>query len=226
MWAEPSTNVRRRTAAASRPHPEGSDSLHASAGIRHNVRVGPRFIAVLVVLAAGCGATLDDAPTDASSSDSFRSLDAAIDAPPIDARLCAGGDARATDASGSCFVYFIGPATYANAEIACTAFGSRLAVIKNVATNGTVRSLIGLTDAWVGGTDSAAEGSFIWLRNPLDPITVGTTYTNWRQGEPNNSSSNPEGEDCMIIEGDQNGTWDDRTCTDPGAGSYSYVCQF
>ena len=93
-------------------------------------------IAAAVVLLAGCGATLDETPTDASSSDSFRSLDssssidAAIDA-RVDARLCAGGDARATDpTTGSCLVYFIGPATYAAAETACTAFGSKLAVIK------------------------------------------------------------------------------------------------
>lgn len=193
------------------------------------------WIAAAIALLAGCGAKLDETPVDASSSpDSFRSLDAtgqidaAIDAPPIDARLCAGGDARATDATGSCFVYFTGPATYVNAEAACTAFNSKLAVIKNVATNTTVRSLIGQTDAFIGGTDSAAEGSWIWLRNPLDTIVVGVTYTNWRSGEPNNGSTNPEGEDCMIIEGDQNGTWDDRPCAPPplGAGAYAYVCQF
>jgi hypothetical protein len=192
-------------------------------------------IAAAIVLLAGCGATLEETPTDASSSDSFRSfdatgsIDAAIDAPPVDARLCAGGDARATDpTTGSCVVYFTGPATYAMAETACTAFGSKLAVIKTAATNATVLSLIGQSDAFVGGTDSATEGSWIWLRNPLDPITVGVTYTNWRAGEPNNGSTNPDGEDCMIIEGDTNGTWDDRPCAPPplGAGSYAYVCQF
>jgi hypothetical protein len=194
------------------------------------------WVAAAIILLAACGAKLEEnMPTDASSSDSFRSLDAsnsidaAIDAPPIDARLCAGGDARATDALGSCFVYFIGPLTYLNAETACTAFGSRLAVIKTAATNATVRSLIAQTDAWVGGTDSASEGSFTWLRNPLDPITVGVTYTNWRTGEPNNQGgTNPDGEDCMIIEGDQDGTWDDRPCAPPpaGTGEYAYVCQF
>ncbi len=188
-------------------------------------------IAAAIILLAGCGATLDETPIDASSSsDAFRSLDAtrSIDA-AIDARLCAGGDARVTDpTTGSCFVYFIGPATYAMAETACTGLGSKLAVIKSAATNTTVLSLIGLTDAFVGGTDSAAEGSWIWLRNPLDPITVGVGYTNWRAGEPNNGSTNLDGEDCMIIEGDTNGTWDDRPCAPPplGAGAYAYVCQY
>ncbi len=192
-------------------------------------------IAAAIILLAGCGAKLDDTPTDASSSDAVRSLDAtgsidaAVDPPPVDARACAGGTARATDpTTGSCFVYFTGPETYAMAEAACTAFGSKLAVIKSAATNTTVLSLIGLTDAFVGGTDSATEGSWTWLRNPLDPITVGVSYTNWRAGEPNNGSTNPEGEDCMIIEGDTDGTWDDRPCAPPplGAGSYAYVCQY
>lgn len=198
--------------------------------------MGAWAAAVFVVL-AGCGARLDDSPTDASlSSDAFRSLDAtgsidaAIDAPPVDARLCAGGDARATDpTTGSCFVYFTGPATYTAAETACTAFNAKLAVIKSAATNTTVLSLIGLTDAFVGGTDSAIEGTFTWLRNPLDPITVGVSYTKWRAGEPNNQGgTNPDGEDCMIIEGAQMGTWDDRPCAPPpiGAGSYAYVCQY
>jgi hypothetical protein len=194
--------------------------------------MGARIAAAIALLAA-CGAKLEEnTPTDASSADGARSfdasgsIDAAIDA-PIDARLCAGGDARATDATGSCFVYFTGPATYANAEALCTAFGSQLAVIKSAATNATVRSLIGQSDAFIGGTD-VTEGSWIWRRDPLDPITVGVTYTNWRSGEPNNGSTNPDGEDCMIIEGDQNGTWDDRPCAPPpaGAGEYAYVCQF
>jgi len=195
--------------------------------------MGVRIAAAIALLAGCSGATLDDTPVDALTSDSTRSadapqIDAAIDAPPIDARLCAGGDARATDATGSCFVYFTGPATYAVAEAACATFGSKLAVIKNAATNATVVTLIGQTDAFLGGTDSATEGSWIWLRNPADPITVGVNYTHWRTGEPNNGSTNPEGEDCMIIEGDQGGTWDDRPCAPPpvGAGSYAYVCQF
>lgn len=191
------------------------------------------LFAAAIVLFAGCGATLDDTPSDAvavdSSLDATGSVDAAIDALAVDARLCAGGDARATDpTTGSCFVYFTTPVTYAAAETACTAFGAKLAVIKSAATNAAVLSIVGLSDAFVGGTDSATEGSWIWLRNPLDPITLGVSYTNWRAGEPNNGSTNPEGEDCMIIEGATGGTWDDRPCAPPplGAGSYAYVCQF
>jgi hypothetical protein len=191
-------------------------------------------IAAAIILLAGCGAKLEEqgSPGDASTTDGRAPrdavIDAAIDAPPPDARPCAGGDARATDPmTGACFVYFQTPATYAVAEAACTAFGSKLAVIKSAMTNATVLSLIGLTDAFIGGTD-LTEGTWLWLKNPLDPFVVGVQYTNWRAGEPNNGSTNPEGEDCAIIEGARNGTWDDRPCAPPpaGAGSYAYVCQF
>ncbi|MDB4963330.1 MAG: hemicentin [Myxococcales bacterium] len=192
-------------------------------------------IAMLATLLAGCGAKLDEnvagdgsvvdvpGPTDATTAPS----DAAIDA-----RLCAGGDARATDpATGSCFVWFTAPATYPAANAACTAFGAKLAIIKAAQTNATVLSLIGMSDAFLGGTDAppATEGAFLWRGNAADPVTAVANYTNWRAGEPNNGGAGSTvEEDCMIIEGARGGTWDDRPCAPPpvGAGSYSYVCQF
>ena len=193
--------------------------------------MGGRVVALaLVAVACGaCGAKLEDnAPSDAGGDapTTFEPPDAAPDAPPPDARPCEGGDARAEDPStGSCFVYFTGPAIYADAEAACTAFGARLAVIKSGATNAVVRSLIAQTDAFVGADDRDAEGAFRWLGDPMDPVTGG--YTNWRMGEPNNANGNFQ-EDCMIIEGDQDGTWDDRPCAPPpvDTGAYAYICQF
>lgn len=181
-----------------------------------------------LAMLAGCGAELGDGQP---AVDARRAGSADADAPPladapIDARACAGGDARVIDTStGTCFVYFTGPLTYVQAEAACTAFDSALAVIKSAQTNAAVRSLIGQTDAFVGADDRALEGTYRWLGVVTDPVAL---YTNWRTGEPNNGNNNFE-EDCMIIEGDQNGTWDDRPC-DPSqvatAGSYAYVCQY
>jgi hypothetical protein len=186
-----------------------------------------RYVVPLALL-LGCGAQLDErnAPVDARV-DATTPIDASVplvpDAPP-DARLCAGGDARAVDAStGSCFVYFAGPATYAEAEAACAAFGSSLAVIKSAATNAVVLSLVGQSDAFVGATDLVQENAFRWHTGEL----VSAGYSNWRSGEPNNGMGSYE-EDCMIIEGSRGGTWDDRPCTrqGSGAGAYPYVCQF
>ena len=179
---------------------------------------------VLVVL-AGCGAQLEEnAPRDSGTSDG-PVIDGPVDAPPVvgvDARACAGGDARATDPSGTCFVYFTGPMTWNAAQAACVAFGAQLAIIKSAQTNQVVTSLLGDADAFIGATDRVTEGSFVWLDG-----TSLAGYANWRAGEPNNANGSFE-EDCAIIEGELGGTWDDRPCEPPptGAGAYAYVCQY
>lgn len=184
---------------------------------------------ILIAVLAGCGAELEKSQggVDAARSDSGTLVDAPADA-PVDARVCAGGDARVVDSStGSCFVYFTGPLTYVEATAACTQFGARMAVIKSAPSNAAVTSLIGLTDAFVGADDRTLENTYRWLGSASDPVSGG--YTNWRSGEPNNGGGGGVEEDCMIIEGDQGGTWDDRPCDGSQvmtAGRYAYVCQY
>ena len=188
-----------------------------------------RCLLVAAVALAGCGAQLsEDGPSDGGTGDGPRlqldgGLDASPDAPP-DARPCTGTPDPTT---GTCLVFRAGPVTYAEATTACDAMAAKLVVIKSAQTNATVRSLLGQLDAFVGATDLAVEGTFRWLGNAADPVTG---YTNWRSGEPNNGGANSTiQEDCMIIEGDQDGTWDDRPCDAsevPTAGRYAYVCQY
>lgn len=173
---------------------------------------------------AGCGAQLgENVPVDAGGGELTPS-DAEIDAPPdapIDARPCTGGTAAATDQNGTCFVFFPGPLTWNAAQAACVANTSQLAMIKSAQTNQVVTTLIGTADAFVGANDRVTEMAFVWLDG-----TGLAGYSNWRAGEPNDGSTN--GEDCMIIEGETAGTWDDRPCEPPpdGAGAYAYVCQY
>jgi hypothetical protein len=79
-----------------------------------------------------------------------------------------------------------------------------------IATN-----LLSNPDAWLGGTDSTTEGTFVWANGePFD-------YTHWRSGEPNNGGTSGTQEDCMVMENDTLGTWDDRPCT----RAYPYYCE-
>ncbi|MDX2093201.1 MAG: C-type lectin domain-containing protein [Kofleriaceae bacterium] len=185
---------------------------------------------ILTAVLAGCGAELGQ---NEPGVDAFRPGDAGGDANgtadgPVDARPCTGGDARAVDpTTGSCFVYFTGPLTYVEAAAQCTAMTSQLAVIKSAQTNATLETLIGLTDAFVGADDRTLEGTYRWLGSATDPVSG--AYTNWRTGEPNNGGGGGVEEDCMIIEGDQGGTWDDRPCDQTQvsvAGRYAYICQY
>ncbi len=58
---------------------------------------------------------------------------------------------------------------------------------------------------WIGFSDEAAEGSFVWYdQSPLG-------YTNWAPGEPNQSGD----EDCTQIYPD--GMWNDLSCASANA---------
>ena len=148
--------------------------------------------------------------TDAAA---YVGTDAAVP-PPTGAAPCVEGDFNGVDpASGSCFMLFTTPTDWASAQAACAAFGptAHLATSTSAAENAVMAQLAGLQDVFVGGTDAAAETIYVWITG--EPLT----YVNWRIGEPNDSG----GEDCMIIEGDNAGLWDDRDCLN----TYWYLCE-
>lgn len=183
-----------------------------------------RFFVVGLFALAACGAELDeDDGTRAQTMDaSTQSIDAAVST-PIDARPCTGGTAAMQEPGGQCFVLFTGPKTRANAELDCVALGGHLATIKTAASNTIVATLTSATPAaFLGGTDTATEGAFVW------PDGTAATYTNWRTGEPNNGNGGGYEEDCIVIQGMLAGVWDDRPCAPPpvNSGSYAYVCSY
>jgi hypothetical protein len=58
---------------------------------------------------------------------------------------------------------------------------------------------------WIGGTDQVTEGTFVWEdKTPWD-------YTNWGDGEPNNSYQ--IGEDWVMLNYPHPGKWNDATNT-------------
>jgi hypothetical protein len=183
-----------------------------------------RFL-VGLVLVAGCGAELDDPDKKQMlTPDSGLTIDAAIDAPPVDARPCMGGDARMQDPDGTCFILVTGPKIRSAAEADCVALGGHLATVKSATNNATVAGLVANTaSAFLGATDLTTENTFLW------PDGSALTYTNWRAGEPNNGGAGAVyQEDCLVIQGQLAGVWDDRPCEPPpaGSGSYAFVCSY
>lgn len=137
-------------------------------------------------------------------------------APPVDSRPCTEGDARVEDpATGTCYIYVAQLTTWDDARIACQGLGAHLATATTLAENQLVTPLAGLLDVWVGGTDAASEALWVWVTAE----TMG--FTNWRSGEPNNNGQNGTPENCMVLEGDNNGLWDDRNC----GNTYGYICE-
>lgn len=177
---------------------------------------------VLALLALGGCAQIFD--LDATSR---ISPDARVDAPapPKDGPSplpCTGGDTRSVDpVTGACYMFYATPMPYAQAKSVCRALGPTtfLASVQSVAENGLIATLIGSKEAFLGGTDAAVEGTFLWD----DGTPVQLSY--WNTGEPNDAGG---AEDCLEIVGSLAGKWNDVPCaptaTNP-IGSYPFVCE-
>jgi hypothetical protein len=138
------------------------------------------------------------------------------DAPPPPPACDEGDDQVVDPTTGHC--YFVNRAlvTWAVAMETCYDLGGYLVTVTSEAENDLILPLAGTVDNWMGGNDIVLEERWVWLNGDL------LGYNNWRSGEPNNSSStDPNGEDCMIIEGARSGSWDDRSCL----RNYGFICE-
>jgi len=192
---------------------------------------GRAYIAAASVMASllGCGAEFgsSDQETQGTPDAAFAPIDAAVvyDASPPDARPpCVEGDDQTEGADGSCYLYFQGPMTWPDANLACMSLGGHLVTAASLAENELLSTIApateGLQDIWMGGTDEGNEAVWSWANG--DPYQ----FTHWREGEPNNGGASGIAENCMILEGDNNlagegATWDDRPCANP----YPYMCE-
>jgi len=102
--------------------------------------------------------------------------------------------------------------SWGNANAACLAAGLQLATVQSAAQNAALVTAAAGNQVWIGGTDAASEGAWVW-----SPSNTPLSYTNWKAGEPNNSG----GEDCLEFNYHTPGTWNDARCT----ATMKYVCQ-
>jgi surface protein len=100
---------------------------------------------------------------------------------------------------------------WADASAACQAAGQQLAIVQSAEQNALVRTAAAGNSVWIGGTDAASEGTWVW-----SPSNTPLSYFNWANNEPNNIHG---GEDCLLIYG--SGSWNDGGCT----STLKYVCQ-
>lgn len=106
------------------------------------------------------------------------------------------------------------PQTWAAAEAQAVSMGGHLATIRSAAENQWLLSFL-LTNStaqrtWIGFTDAASEGSFVWTGGSS------VVYTNWYSGEPNNNGNEDVAE--MMCRVYTPGTWNDSpgTSLQPG----------
>ncbi|MEQ9497174.1 MAG: trypsin-like serine protease [Deltaproteobacteria bacterium] len=98
----------------------------------------------------------------------------------------------------------------------CAAQGGRLPVLTTTVANVTLGALAReWTERafWVGATDSAIEGEWLWV----DGSTL--AYDPWGNGEPNDAGN---GEDCAQNNWRGDGVWNDANCN----SRQHYACEF
>jgi hypothetical protein len=109
-----------------------------------------------------------------------------------------------------------GAATWDAARASCTADGGWDLVVLDDATEDTFVTAAALGDGlgpwWIGLTDSAAEGTFLWVDGSSE------TYSNWDATQPDDGGP---GEDCAWAA--TTGLWSDLRCN--GSDKADWVCE-
>lgn len=148
-------------------------------------------------------------------------------APRIAACSVADGDEQFSDpATGHCYFWVNSALMRDQARASCQAMNAHLVTITDAAENAAVANvapdalpdpnLASSIDSWTGLNDLATEMTHVW--DTGEPFN----FDAWRTGEPNNNNANdPNGEDCVVFEGDTN-QWDDRSCT---LTPLRYICE-
>ncbi|HEX6239479.1 MAG TPA: lectin-like protein [Polyangiales bacterium] len=145
----------------------------------------------------------------------------AVPPPPPPPGTCPTGQSAY---EGHCYMLTGSAKNYDNAAADCRALGTGYgaARIDSASENQFVSTLIGAREAWLGGTDRATEGEFIWDGTSAKFWTGGATggpvapaYQNFLSGEPNGGGTS----DCVrMVAG---GSWRDIQCS----GLYRVVCE-
>lgn len=111
------------------------------------------------------------------------------------------------------------PQPYSEAEMACDEQEMVLARIDDAEENALLVEQLGeLKYAWIGATDTALEGEWVWADGTVfykDGAAVGTHYSNWYSDEPSVETN----EDCGEIWDD--GFWNAYACEAPQA----FICE-
>ncbi|XP_053372507.1 perlucin-like protein, partial [Mercenaria mercenaria] len=119
--------------------------------------------------------------------------------------------------NGNCYSFVDTRLNWFRATNACKEKSAILVDITSTAEDDFVRHTVQHLHAhedpdaigyWISGNDLAVEGHWVWGY----PNDIPMAYADWRHGEPNNRDANKMPEDCAILWGRYNYTWNDITC--------------
>lgn len=158
---------------------------------------------------------VDDAGGDGSDSGSGSgSDDAGMTDATISAHACQSDAAYVPNPQTSVRYRAVAtPLGWSAAQQDCASKGAHLVVIGDATEDVYIDGLL-VTETWIGYSDIAVEGTFVWVTG------ASAGYTNWRPDGNPNDGSGTEPQDCTEID-EAGGTWNDENCPEPG----TYVCE-
>jgi lectin-like protein len=120
---------------------------------------------------------------------------------------------------GSCYELFGGPASWSEAEQRCVDWGGHLAKVESAQEDAFLGGLLGAPGgsaegargAWLGGSDAAQDGEFIWADGSA------LLFDAFAPNQPDDGA----GVDCIEKRNDATALWYDQRCTD----EYPYICR-
>lgn len=128
---------------------------------------------------------------------------------------CPSGYTKDSDGT-KCYILRSGQTSWADASAKCRSNGDdNLAVITSANQNTAVQGLIGSTNAYIGLSDTATEGTFLWVDGSST-----SSYSNWISGQP----ATQDTQDCVVMRANSGsvGQWAHVGC---GKSDINYVCE-
>ncbi len=183
------------------------------------------------------GATLDSGPDGALDStapvDTGTPVDTGMTCIPS-AEVCNGRDDDCDDEideegcscdrvvdGTSVYLFCAGGESFDTANSNCTSWGYHLVYVNSAAEQsfvwGQARAR-GVVDWWIGMTDTATEGRYLWLDGAVVwESGAAVSFHSFRDGDPGTHGD----EDCIEMDGPTEGMWADGACTQV----QPYVCE-
>ena len=137
-----------------------------------------------------------------------------------------------TSIAGGCYKFLPEKYNWEDAKEACHMLHGWLVEIESEEQNDAIhdeaKKQDGWKKAWIGLTDEAEEGEWVWSSGKA------TSFTNWAPREPSNHKSKAnemQGEDCVLLNINPGGPkkswttpkkWNDSSCS----AKHNVICQY
>ena len=166
-----------------------------------------------------------DAAADPPEPNDGGNVDSATAMGQCDGGLCSDVPEGCMSAQfdGHGYLFCDAAVTWSAARTRCQDLALDLVIIQNETENAFVAEHL-LATSWIGASDQATEGSFLWVVPGADSSGSAVTFVSWAPTVPDNCGGLFGQQDCVRVSKD--GLWDDSDCNGGCLeGTFAFVCE-